>query len=795
MESTDCIKFNPLDHPIIFSYPERLLESSAWIEHIPFAMFLTDILKPKVFVELGTHTGVSYSTFCQAIQELKLDTKAYAIDTWQGDEHAGYYGDEIYKELADFISTRYGGFSTLIRSSFDDAIEQFADRSIDLLHIDGLHTYEAVKHDFESWKPKLSDQAVVIFHDTAELQGDFGVWKLWRELKETYPSLEFLHGHGLGVIAFGQSVPRKFLEILNNPGWHSAIRDLFSSLGERLEKAKDINGQNKRIAEKDNQIASLKEQNEKNSQEILEIHNSETWKVGSLFGKFFRKIFPIGSKRRNFLSLLKNKLNSIAEKNPQLKKIIPSVLTTDNEQISYQLWINNNEPAANVLEEQKIKAALFQRQPLISIVMPVFNTQADILKEAIDSVINQTYPKWELCIANGSPDNQQINTLLEFYRTIDSRILYKNLSSNEGIAGNTNAAISMATGEYIAFLDHDNLLAPFALFSIARTINKEPSADLIYSDEDKITEDGKKRFFPFFKPDYSPDYLRTNNYICHFLVIRKSIGDDLGWVRAGFEGAQDFDLILRVSEKARKIIHIPQILYHWRAIHGSTAQTTDAKGYASMSGLKAVKEHIDRIGLKGETVMGPVPTSYRVKADISQMPLVSIIIPNHDHADDLKKCVNSILNKSSYKNFELLIIENNSQENKTFAYYKELEKTEKIKIFDYSFPFNYSEINNFAVQKAEGEHLIFLNNDTEVTSEDWIEQMLQFSIRPDVAFVGAKLFYPDHTIQHAGIIIGLGGVAEHAHLHEPGDSPGYGLSLINSSAKCFSGNRRLYDGQ
>lgn len=490
-----------------------------------------------------------------------------------------------------------------------------------------------------------------------------------------------------------------------------------------------------------------------------EIYHSLTWKIGSFFTAPMVKLFPRGSKQREFF----NKVFTF--------------LSPKHDSTVYQTWIYNNEPTESELELQRIEIDNWINPPKISIVIPVYNTPPVILQEAIDSVISQTYPKWELCIANGSPDNCDINSILESYAKKDQRVLVKNLESNEGIAGNTNAAIDMASGDFVAFLDHDDLLAPFALASIAEAIHEEPCADLIYSDEDKITEDGATRFNPFFKPAFSPDYLLGINYICHILVIRKSLGGELGWIRNGFEGAQDFDLVLRVSEKARVIVHIPQILYHWRAIPGSTALIIDAKEYATTSGLKAVTEHLARLGIKGSVVQGPVPTSYKVKYELSEKPLVSIIIPSNDHADDLKKCIQSILEKTTYSNYEILIIENNSKDQRTFDLYAELKKNQVIRILHYDQPFNYSEINNFAVKQAKGEVFLFLNNDTEVISPDWIEQMLVYAIRSDIGIVGAKLYYPDNTIQHAGVIIGFSWIAGHADLHAPRESLGHVLSL------------------
>jgi GT2 family glycosyltransferase len=776
-------RFNPIDHPIIFSKPKRLLNSSAWIQHIPFAFFLIEILQPKIFVELGTHSGVSFCAFCQAIKALQLDTKAFAIDTWEGDVQTGYYGKEIYQDLLDFNTKHFSNISTLLRSTFDNSVHKFEDGSIDLLHIDGCHNYESVKHDFETWKPKLSERAVVIFHDTNVLEGEFGVWKLWKELSPTYPSYEFRHGNGLGILTVGEKAPRVFIDFINTAKNHSGISTLFNILGERLENTQGDSKKEQEIGRLEETIVLNNISLYKKEIQIDEIYNSETWKIGTLIGKPFRRVFPIGSIQRNFVSKIKGVFtNKTAKKN------------------KYYKWINNNEPTDKELEKQRIISSSFAYQPLISIIIPVYNTPIHILKEALNSVIIQTYPRWQICIANGSPDNQEINAVLESYKTNhENKILYKNLDGNEGIAGNTNAAIAMATGEFVGFLDHDDTLAPFALYAIVNAINEEPSADLLYSDEDKISADSKNRNNPFFKPAFSPDYLRAINYICHLVVVRKTLGDKLGWIRHGFEGAQDFDLVLRVTEKARSIVHIPQILYHWRTIKGSTAQSIDAKGYATESGIKAVKEHLQRNKLAGQVIEGPVPTSYRVVLEITQKPLISIIIPNCDHTNDLLQCVESIINISTYSNYEIIIVENNSTDQSTFNLYSELDKDKKISILFNNDPFNYSRINNLAAKHAKGQVLLFLNNDTEVISSTWIEEMLQHALRPEIGFVGAKLYYPDNTIQHAGVSIGYDGIPWHLYLHEPRESFGYGLSLqavrnvTALTGACFMIRKEVFD--
>jgi glycosyltransferase involved in cell wall biosynthesis len=441
----------------------------------------------------------------------------------------------------------------------------------------------------------------------------------------------------------------------------------------------------------------------------------------------------------------------------------------------YDRWIATNEPSPSDLEIQRTEALKLGYTPLISVVVPVWKTPKKILEQTISSVIQQTYENWELCITDGDSDSETEQVLLDWARK-DHRIRIKFLDENKGIATNSNEAIALAQGEFVGFLDHDDLLAPFALFEIVSRLQLDKNVDVIYSDEDK-TDEEEQRFDSFFKPDFSPDYLRSVNYMPHFLVVRKSLGDQVAWFREGYDGAQDYDLILRLVEKARVIAHIPKVLYHWRVWTASTAGGVDAKPYANASGKKALQDHLERAGLSAQVKDGYSSTLYRVHYHSSSTPLISIIIPNHDHAMDLKRCIDSILQNTAYPNFEIFLIENRSKEQETFKLYEQIKQDPRVHIIKWDWPFNYSRVNNWAATQASGEVFLFLDNDIQVINKDWLEQMFQFAIRPDVGAVGAKLYYPDGTIEHGGIIIGLGGVAGYSHRHSPKDDPGYFYQL------------------
>ena len=408
----------------------------------------------------------------------------------------------------------------------------------------------------------------------------------------------------------------------------------------------------------------------------------------------------------------------------------------------------------------------FARDIKFSIVVPLYNTPARFLHEMIRSVLDQTYGNWELCMADGSDaQHENVGQICKQYVRKDSRIHYVKLEKNLGISGNTNACLEMSTGDYIGLFDHDDLLHPAALFEVMRAIC-EQDADFIYTDENTFHDKPEDAFCPHFKPDFAPDTLRANNYICHFTVFKRQLMDQAGRFNSKYDGSQDFDMVLRLTEKAEKIFHISEILYFWRAHKDSVAQGIEAKPYVIEAAKGAITEHLSRVGLEGFVEDTVVPSMYRIKYTSKAIPKISIIIANCEHADDLRKCITSIQKLTTYKNWEIIIVENNSIEIATRDYYQELKQLENIKIVTWEAKngeFNYSAINNYGAKFATGEYILLLNNDTEVISADWIQEMLMFAQRTDVGAVGAKLYYFDDTIQHAGIGIGILTLAGHYH--------------------------------
>ena len=432
----------------------------------------------------------------------------------------------------------------------------------------------------------------------------------------------------------------------------------------------------------------------------------------------------------------------------------------------------------NAEERRREEETVFPREIKISVLVPLYNTPEKFLREMIDSVVTQTYKNWELCLADGSDDKHtDVGRICQEYIEKDSRIKYQKIEKNLGISGNTNVCFSMATGNFIGLFDHDDVMHPSLLFECVKTVC-EKDADYVYTDEATFTSPNLDDLIVLhFKPDYSPDNLRANNYICHFSMFDADLLKKTGLFRPEYDGSQDHDMILRLTEEAKHVCHIPKILYYWRSHPNSVAADIGAKTYAIDAAKRAVHDHMrDYYGIEVEVESTRAfPTIFQIKYPINGEPLISIVIPNKDHVEDLRRCITSIEKKSTWKNYEIVVVENNSVEQSIRDYYKELESDPKVKIVTYEGGFNYSKINNAGVKETKGEYLLFLNNDTEVISPDWMEQLLMYAQRKDVGAVGAKLYYADNTIQHAGVVIGLGAhrSAGHTHYKMPREHLGY----------------------
>lgn len=454
-----------------------------------------------------------------------------------------------------------------------------------------------------------------------------------------------------------------------------------------------------------------------------------------------------------------------------------SVLSGDNKPVRYSDWIKKHLRTKKELEQQRQEK--FERSPRFSIVVPLYKTPRRYLEDMIESVKAQTYGKWELCLSDGSGPDSDVWQYLCEQKEQDHRIKIVCSEKPLNIADNTNAALQLATGDFVAFMDHDDVITPDALCECVRAFNKNPETEIFYSDEDKMSMDGKRFFEPHMKPDFNLDLLRTVNYICHLFVVKDSLLKKAGNLRAEYDGAQDYDLILRCIETSGNIYHIPRVLYHWRSHDKSTAENPESKAYAFDAGRRALQAHFDRVGIRAKVFQGEFPGLYRTRYIRDYDPLVSILIPNKDHTDDLKRCIRSIEEKSSYRNYEYIIIENNSVEEETFACYRQLEaENPKVTVVRWNGKFNYSAINNFGEKAARGEYLLLLNNDTAIINEDCLEELLGYCMREDVGAVGARLYYEDNTIQHAGVVIGFGGIAGHCFVQQRRDTTGYCHRII-----------------
>jgi glycosyltransferase involved in cell wall biosynthesis len=857
--------------------PTSLPFPSAWIGHIPFAAWLIKETVPKILVELGTHWGHSYFSFCQAVVEANISTKCYAVDTWKGDEHTDHYGEDVFELVVAHNKEHYDRFSRLLRMTFDEARVYFNDGSIDLLHLDGMHSYEAVKHDFETWLPKLAPAAVVVLHDTNVRERGFGVWKFWEELRVCYPlNIEFIHSHGLGVIQLDNGEAEKKLSwLVPGVSEKKMLKNYFSALGARqverfelrelqktitdrdnqvtsliqavgdrdgqvselnqavverdrqiadlnqavverdrqitdlnqavVERDRQIADLNQAVTERDGQIASLSQEVNDRDRQIVDLNltlagrerhidellSTSSWRLTAplrMIKKIWRMLLLLvtregGVTKSTFKTIdvfkregwqgIKQRLFIV-----QVSMNKPDIIVADGQRVDqndYGEWIRHYDTLTDKTRSEMVERIKeFEQRPLISLVMPTYNSKPDWLTEAIESVRIQIYPNWELCIADDASTSESIRTILESYAKEDSRIKIVFREKNGHISASSNSALELVTGEYIALLDHDDLLAEHALFWVTDAINSNPDAQLIYSDEDKIDQIGR-RYDPYFKSDWNPDLFLSHNMISHLGVYRTDLVREIGGFREGYEGSQDYDLALRCIEQIdpHEIVHVPRVLYHWRSHPGSTAQAGSEKNYALQAGERALNDHFKRIGVSAKAELLEFGM-YRVHYDLPKpAPLVTLIIPTRNSLNLIMKCINSILSKSTYRDYEILIVDNNSDDVKTLEYLNSIISDKRIRVLRDERPFNFSALNNSAVLHARGEYVGLINNDIEVITPQWLDEMMSLALQPGVGAVGACLWYPNDTLQHGGCITGILGVAGHIHRHLPKGNCGY----------------------
>ncbi|MBA8882129.1 glycosyltransferase [Phyllobacterium myrsinacearum] len=828
------MSFNITAYPTAFSRPNYVSGHSAWMEHIPFAFTIVEALRPRILVELGTHFGDSYCAFCQSADELKLDLRSFAVDTWQGDVHAGFYGEDVLRTLRNAHDERYGRFSNLLQTTFDDAIPYFEEGTIDLLHIDGLHTYDAVKHDFLTWLPLLSDRAVVIFHDTNVREREFGVWKLWDELSAKYPSFAFYHGHGLGVLGVGSNLPASVQTLFNSKEDKAVeIRNFFALSGRLLQQNLDCSNalqfQNNRVAELEAakqglddkllvtnqalveqveqhkdllvaeqqvtrtlqlQISELnaeKKSLEATSQElevkvvnahqhIANIQNSTTWKLGKPvrsirknLGTNRQRLDMIVSARRSaggwlplFRSVYRvwrvdglNGIRAAARRSVPAREQSIAAHKNDLLQQVRQKFFN---PHLNDLQSETAEASNIK----ISIIMPVYKIKPELIEEAIQSVLRQSHENWELCIADDFSNDAELSRILRSHVQRDERIKFVELQKNQGISGASNAALALATGDYVALMDNDDLLTWDALESFAVAISLDPEADILYSDEAKVDETGVPVEI-FAKPDWSPMLMLNCMYIGHLGVYRRSLVEQIGGFRKEFDFSQDYDLALRASEIARHVLHIPKVLYGWRMIASSAA--AGGKPYARETNIAALQSAVERRGWKGKAVA--LPTANRVVFEFAgEYPLASIIVPS-DNQRNIEDTIRSITEDTAGGEFEIIVVTNS----KIVSAMQGTALDSRVRFAAYDKPYNFSDKCNAGAAIASGDYLIFFNDDVRIISSGWLEGIMEYLVRDGVGIVGPKLLYENQTIQHAGMVTGVRRLVGTAFHSLPSDTP------------------------
>lgn len=498
---------------------------------------------------------------------------------------------------------------------------------------------------------------------------------------------------------------------------------------------------------------------------------------------------------RTLKPLIHRTFRRIFESGTRLKARRENTLSVE----AYQSWLVENEPQASELNAQRRSAQALPYRPLISLITPVYNPSPPALRAALESVLAQTYEHWELCVVDGKSEAPGVREILEEFANRDARIRVIFAEENLGISGNSNLALHSAQGEFVALLDHDDLLAPFALSEVAQKLNQNPDWDLLYSDHDLLASDGAYRFHPLFKPDWSPDILLSANYLTHLTVIRAARVREVGGFDSTTDGAQDWDLFLRITEQTQRVTHIPKVLYHWRTGTQSTAGDIWAKPYVPEVQLRVIEKHLTRQQLPEARATFAPSGFIRVKWAYRRDRRVSIVIPSRGSNPWLEACLNSLLEKTAYSNFEVLVINNGPQPPSAFDYYRRLASNPRVRVLHSASPFNYSAVNNFGALQARGDIFLFLNNDTEIIASDWLDELVLWAERPEVGVVGAHLLQPDGIIQHAGVIVGLTGFAGHvfAGSREDQDSPygftGWYRDFVAVTGACLMVRREVFE--
>jgi GT2 family glycosyltransferase len=844
--------------------PDRLVDS-AWLEHAPFAFWIVKAVRPKTLIELGTYSGYSYSAFCQAVQRLVLPTKCFAIDTWKGDAHSSVYSEDIFQEFSEYHDKQLKAFSSLIRAEFDEARSYFAEESVDLLHIDGFHSYEQACRDFQSWKGTLSDCGVVLFHDVNVRERDFGVWRIWQELSQEYPAFEFVHGYGLGVLGVGKDqmpLIRDLFALAKDEAATALVRSLFANCGESIRlrweaaqfritkqelertnaharahddlatRLEQIQAEAAQLRTARDDLASRLEQTQAEAAQLraarddlasklrqaraeaaelrtardylasrLEhtqaeaaqlkaarddlacrlqqaeasehaIRNSTIWRVSAplrhSLGEhdLLRKVARRGAKlvywtitlqlarRLREWKAAQQSLQVHAQQIAEVRSPREPAVPVRAEQIAV------HEPAFNV-EELKFR-------PLISVVIPTYNTDEKLLRSCLDSVIGQTYPFWQLRIADDASSDPVVRQVLEEYAAKDERIRIVFRDTNGHISAATNSALSFCTGEFVAFVDHDDLLLPEALLKCVKAIDGSPQADVVYTDLAIESVDRDSRV-DFRKPDWSPTFFQGVMYVGHLLVVRRVLVEELGGLDSRYDGVQDYDFMLRVSERTQNIRHVPEVLYIWRAAPGSIAAGTENKPIAGERQLQALNAHLKRIGIKASAIAHPrIPhRAVLVPSEDAKMPATTLIV-EISHRERGERVLSALRAVTPRIRTELLLVTPPHEGNKWIA-----GIASDARVIAAGTAAGAPVAMNRAAQEANGELLMFVADGWEPVTEGWARELALYFDDDGVGVAAPLLLNQDDTVFAAGLGIGSEGtVMKLFEGHSP-DGDGY----------------------
>ena len=767
-----------------------------------------------------------YFTFLDSDDIVKPDYLRACVEALHAHPRAkvAYTRAEFFgARTGEFVLQPYNGFKSLLQGNrfYCTALH----RSEDFWRVGGFDESFRTHEDWEYWIRLLQD-------DNAEVICVPDILFMYRKHDDGSSLIDQLEREPKAIQSDWQRIYEKHRQLYLQYGL--GFHDLVASLNKQEEQIKHL-GMQVSILEQDNgslqdtinvlyQVRDFQEhqyQKYKRLWAVTLVKPLIKIEQGLSSVNVYRKGFYILAKEKGSIGKAYQYLRRMRKMNPNEDKPVKRYLRTLVAQRktgsvvpwhvpaffdiadtkAYQSWIQRNDTRTeDDFKRMQHEIGAFLHQPLVSILMPVYNVDSKWLILAIDSVRDQVYENWELCISDDASPNPDIRSVLEKYMQLDERIKVVFRERNGHISENSNSALALASGEWLALMDHDDVLPNHALYEVVKAIHKSPDAALIYSDEDKIDEKGR-RFMPHFKSDFNLDLLYGQNYISHLGVYRTDIAKAIGGFRKGLEGSQDYDFLLRYLLKIdpSQIIHIPKVLYHWRAIEGSTALSSGEKSYTTEAGVKALQNYFAQLHADVSVGRGKADNLYRVQWNLTYEPLVSLIIPTKNGYEVTKQAIDSILNKTTYAHYEILLVDNNSDDPKALAYFDELSQHEKITVLRYPHPFNYSAINNFAVQHARGEVLGLINNDVEVIDGGWLTEMVSQAMRPDIGCVGAMLYYPNDTIQHAGVVIGINGVAGHSHKHYPKSHLGYfsrlfvAQDLLAVTAACLLLRKTTFD--